>query len=338
MSSRTETPSPTRPDAASPAVWSGQRWHAWGAAAALVAAVVFPGVVGFQDYMLFTGVTALAAILLANGYNILIGMSGQFAMAHVAFFGVGAYVSALLVRNGQVPYLIALLAAIILPTILAWFIARAAVKFAGPYLAMITFAFHSIAAVLFINWDALTNGWRGITRIPPITFGDFAFNTPLESYYLMLGIVAVSLLITYRIKYSRVGRAFFAIRHNRLAAKAVGINTTYYITVAFCLSGAFAGLAGSLHAHFIRYIDPSTFGITRLIDLLIIVIVGGRGNILGVSLAAILYVFSLEYLRFLQDWRLMVFGVLLIIMISVSPDGMGSLLKRLAQRFGERRS
>lgn len=336
MSSRLETPGLASPVVAQPIVQDGHRWHAWGAGAALIGAMVFPGVVGFQDYMLFTGVTALGAILLANGYNVLIGMSGQFAMAHVAFFGVGAYVSALLVRDGQVPYLIALLAAIALPTVLAWIIARAAVKFTGPYLAMITFAFHSMAAVMFMNWDALTNGWRGVTRIPPVTFGDFEFRTPLEYYYLMLAVVAVSLFVIYRIKYSRVGRAFFAIRHNRLAAKAAGINTTHYITIAFCLSGAFAGLAGSLHAHFIRYIDPSTFGFTRLIDLLIIVIVGGRGNILGVTMAAVFYVFALEYLRFLQDWKLMFFGALLIVMISVSPDGMGGLFKRLTQGFKER--
>ena len=104
------------------------------------------------------------------------------------------------------------------------------------------------------------------------------------------------------------------------------------IAIAFCLSGAFAGLAGSMQAHFIRYIDPSTFGLPRLIDLLIIMIVGGRGSIVGVTATAIVFVFLLEYLRFLQDWKLMIFGVLLIVMINVSPDGVGALIRRIGER------
>ena len=308
------------------------RSHLIGAGFSALGALSFPFAVGFEDYMLFNGVVALVTVLLATGYNFLIGMCGQLAMAHVAFFGIGAYTSALLVRDGGVPYLAALAAAMALPTVLAWIIAQVAVRFVGPYLAMITFAFHAVCGVLFINWDSLTNGWRGLTRIPPIAIGNFAINTPLRSYYLLLAAVALALFVAYRIKHSRVGRAFFAIRYNRLAAKGAGIDTAKMITVAFCLSGAFAGLAGSMQAHFIRYIDPSTFGLPRLIDLLIILIVGGRGNILGVTATAIVFVFLLEYLRFLQDWKLMLFGLLLIVMVNISPDGVGALVARMSKR------
>jgi branched-chain amino acid transport system permease protein len=154
-------------------------------------------------------------------------------------------------------------------------------------------------------------------------------NTPARTYYVLLAASAIALYVAYRLKYSRIGRAFFAIRENRLAAKGVGIDTTRTITLAFCLSGLYAGLAGSLHAHLVRYIDPTSFGLQKLIDLLVILIVGGRGSLVGVSVTAVAFVFGLEYLRFLQDWKLMVFGALLILLVNVSPDGIGTLARQL---------
>ena len=202
-------------------------------------------------------------------------------------------------------------------------------RFVGPYLAMITFAFHSMALTVFINWTEVTNGWGGLSRIPPIRLGGFVVNTPARAYYVLLAASAIALYVAYRLKYSRTGRAFFAIRENRLAAKGVGIDTTRTITLAFCLSGLYAGLAGSLHAHLVRYIDPTSFGLQKLIDLLVILIVGGRGSLVGVSVTAVAFVFGLEYLRFLQDWKLMVFGSLLILLVNVSPDGIGALARQL---------
>jgi branched-chain amino acid transport system permease protein len=298
---------------------------------AAVAAAV-PTLVGHEDYFLFNAGVAMVYLLLATGYNFLIGMCGQLAMSHVAFFGIGAYASALLTRNWGWPYPAALLAALALPTVSAWVMARAAVRFVGPYLAMITFAFHAMALTVFINWTEVTNGWGGLSRIPPVRLGGLAVNNPTRSYYLLLAATAAALYVAYRVKYSRTGRAFFAIRENRLAAKGVGIDTARVITVAFCLSGLYAGLAGSLHAHLVRYIDPTSFGLQKLIDLLVILIIGGRGSLVGVSLTAVAFVFGLEYLRFLQEWKLMVFGGLLIVLVNVSPDGVGELARRWRRR------
>ena len=295
-------------------------------------AVAVPPLVGYEDYLLFNACVAMVYLLLATGYNFLVGMCGQLAMSHVAFFGIGAYASALATRDGGWPYPVALLAAVALPTACAWVMARAAVRFVGPYLAMITFAFHAMAATVFVNWTAVTNGWGGLSRIPPIRLGGVAVNTPARSYYLLLAVSAAALYVAYRVKYSRTGRAFFAIRENRLAAKGVGIDPARVITVAFCLSGLFAGLAGSLHAHLVRYIDPTSFGLQKLIDLLVILIVGGRGSLVGVSVTAVAFVFALEYLRVLQDWKLMVFGALLIVLVSVSPDGVAELARRWRRR------
>ncbi len=295
-------------------------------------ALAVPALIGYEDYLLFNACVAMVYLLLATGYNVLLGMCGQLAMSHVAFFGIGAYASALATRDAGLPYPVALGLALLLPTACAWVLARAAVRFVGPYLAMITFAFHSMALTVFINWTAVTNGWGGLSRIPPIRLGTLVVNTPTRSYYVLLVASAVALGVAYRLKYSRTGRAFFAIRENRLAAKGVGIDTTRTITLAFCLSGLFAGLAGSLHAHLVRYIDPTSFGLQKLIDLLVILIVGGRGSLLGVSVAAIAFVFGLEYLRFLQDWKLMVFGALLILLVNLSPDGLGALVRQLRSR------
>ena len=309
------------------------RGAAWAAlVVAGVLALLGPALVGYEDYLLFNASVAMVYLLLATGYNILLGMCGQLAMSHVAFFGIGAYASALATRDAGLPYPVALGLALLLPTACAWVMARAAVRFVGPYLAMITFAFHSMALTIFINWTEVTNGWGGLSRIPPIRLGGFAVNTSTRAYYVLLVASAVALFVAYRLKYSRTGRAFFAIRENRLAAKGVGIDTTRTITLAFCLSGLFAGLAGSLHAHLVRYVDPTSFGLQKLIDLLVILIVGGRGSLVGVTVTAVAFVFGLEYLRFLQDWKLMVFGALLIVLVNVSPDGIGALVRRLWPR------
>jgi branched-chain amino acid transport system permease protein len=295
--------------------------------------LLLPVIAGFQAYLLYNAGIALLYVLLATGFNILLGLCGQLALAHIAFFGIGAYASALLTRDLGFPWLAAALIAIVLPTLAAWVIARAALRFTGPYLAMVTFAFHSAVLTVFTNWVALTNGWGGLSRIPPASFFGMQFNSPALSYYLILGFAVIGLYVASRLKLSRTGRAMLAIRENRLAAKGVGIDTAATITTAFCLSGVYAGLAGSLHAQFVHYIDPTTFGLPRLIDLLIIVIVGGRGSVVGVAAAAVAFVFALEYLRFLQDWKLMIFGALLVLMMNVSPDGLGDLIARFRARL-----
>ena len=311
------------------------RWVSWRLALLLVAAagvILFPQLSGYQDYLLYNAGLAALYVILATGYNILIGMTGQLAMSQVAFYGIGAYVSALLTRDAGVNWAFSLLLAMAAPTFCAWIMARGAVKFTGPYLAMITFAFHSMVVALFINWTDVTNGWGGVMRIPPLWVGDFAFANPTRSYYLLVAVAALGLFVATRIRGSRHGRALFAIRENRLAAKGVGIDTAAYITLAFCISGAYAGLAGGLLAHTVRYIDPTSFGLSTLIDLLIIIIVGGRGSVMGVAISAICFVTALEYLRFLQDWKLIIFGLLLVILINVSPDGVGALAARLRRR------
>ena len=303
---------------------------------AVALSVAFPYLVGFEHYVLFNACVALIFVLLATGYNILIGMCGQLAMSHVAFFGIGAYASALLTRDYAIAWPLALAVAMILPAAAAWFMAQAATRLVGPYLAMVTFAFHSLMLTLFINWVDLTNGWGGVSRIPPASIGPVTFRDPVTVFFLLLGFAWAGLLFAHRLKSTRLGRAMFAVRENRLAARGVGIDTAKVITIAFCLSGVFAGLAGSLHAHFVRYIDPTSFGLQKLIDLLIIIIIGGRGSVWGVALTAVLFVFAMEYLRFLQDWKLMVFGLILIVFINISPKGAGPLIEASVKRLWRR--
>jgi len=287
-----------------------------------------PLLVHGDEYLLYNAGIAAIYVLLATGYNILIGMAGQLAMSQIAFYGIGAYASALLSRDLGLAWPLAVLAAILLPVPCAWLMARAAVRFSGPYLAMVTFAFHSMALAVFVNWTALTNGWGGLTRIPPPRIGGLVIAGPVASYYLLVGFAGAGLYVAWAIRRARIGRAFLAIRENRLAARGAGIDTGRMITLAFCISAAYAGLAGALLAHFVRYIDPTSFGLPTLIDLLVIIIVGGRGLVFGVAVAAVGFVFALEYLRFLQDFKLIVFGLLLIVLINVSPDGLGALLRR----------
>lgn len=197
-----------------------------------------------------------------------------------------------------------------------------AIRVTGTYLAVVTIAFGLIVQTLAYNLEGLTGGAHGIYAIPRPVLGSLQFRTREEYYFLVLTVLVMLIFVAVRLMRSYVGRAFIALREDELAARAMGINTTYYRVVSFVLSAFFAGVAGGLYAHYSRFINPEAFNIDVSIEVLMMIIVGGLGSIPGSILgAAVIYLLP-ESLRFLGHAYYMVFGAIVIAMLIFVPNGL----------------
>jgi branched-chain amino acid transport system permease protein len=271
----------------------------------------------WQQIICLAGVMVVSAL----GLNLIYGYTGQFSLGHAAFYGVGAYTSALLVRSlGGGPWLlpVGLLAGAAASGALALVIGLPILRLKSDYLGIATLGFGIIVKVLFDNSDQvipMMGGSRGMSAIPKLTV--FAWAFPVA----VLAVVVIRNLV-----FSSVGRALVSVREDELAAEAVGINTTRYKTLGFVIGCMFAGVAGGLYAHLYAFLHPSNFDFLKSIDVLLIVVLGGLGSISGTLVAAVAWTFLLEGLRILlppqvQDWRWVIYPLLLIVFMLVRPGG-----------------
>lgn len=300
--------------------------------AILAGALVFPLIV--EDvYVMHTGVLSAIYILLAMGLNLLTGYTGQLSLAHASFFGVGAYTSAILTVTHGWGFWPAIFAAATLAGICGIFLGFPALKLKGPYLVMSTIGFVHITHELFLNWVGVTRGPMGITGIdfpPGFTLGSTAvdFSIPHHYFYLVLFWIVLIFTFSYSLINSKMGRALKAIRENDIAAECLGINLKSYKLIAFSVGAIFAGVAGSLYVHYIGYVSPDSFTLAESINILVMVILGGMGTLLGPVVGAVGVTFLLENMRFLAEYRLIIYGVILMLIMFVAPGGlMGYVMK-----------
>jgi branched-chain amino acid transport system permease protein len=299
--------------------------------------IVFPIFVR-DSYSLHIIILSLIFSILAASWNFLVGYTGIFSLAHQAFFGIGAYVSAIMaIRVGVSPWFGLIIGGIIagLSSII---IGLPCLRLrAAPYIAIATLAFAEISRLTCMNLGDITRGERGLWGIPIFPdinlpwFGviSFAGGVRLPYYYLILLIFIIMMVLFYFIIHSFVGLAFRSIRESQDAAESLGVNISYYKLLAFITGGFFAGVAGGFYAHYILILTPtSILGPEIMIDILMMTIVGGIGTFIGPMLGAFLITLGLEYLRILQDYRLMAFGALLIVIILFVPGGIGRNLFR----------
>ncbi len=267
-------------------------------------------------------------IILGTGINILTGYTGQLSLGQAAFFGIGAYTTALLnTRLGQ-QFFVCLIASILVTSFFGVVLAIPALKVKGPYLALLTQGFGEIVRIVMINWTPVTNGTAGILSIEsPVIFG-FAFDTLPKYYFLVVFFAILGLLYERSLINSRTGRAFIAIREDTDAAELTGINVTTYKIRAFVLSAVYCAVAGTLYAMMIQYVSPDTFISNTSSVILWTAIVGGFGTILGPIIGGIIMQVLPEILRFCGDWRLVVYGVILLIVILQCPGGLYPYLER----------
>lgn len=278
-----------------------------------------------NTYLLRVAIMVAIYIVLASSLNIIIGFTGMFSLGHGAFYGIGAYTSALLAINFGLPFWITMPLAGIMAAAIGAFLGLSTLRLRHTFLVFGTLAFGEIVRLIILNWNSLTRGPRGIPGIPaPQIFG-FAFEGYVSYYYLMLVFTILVIFLIYRIYKSRIGRAFLALREDERAANSMGINVFGYKVLAFSLACFFAGLTGAFYAHLATYISADQFGIMESFLILSMVAIGGTGSIVGPIIGGALLMLVPEIFRFLADYRMAFYGVVLIIVIVVKPEGIAGI-------------
>lgn len=287
----------------------------------------FPGFM--SKYLLHLIVYVMINSIAVLGLNIL-GSSGQISNAQAAFFGIGAYTAALLSLRLNASFWVYMLVVIVVTFIAGFLVGLPTMKVSGLYLIMTTMGINEIVYQVFKNWISLTNGPSGLNRIPaPVIFG-FELKNVYSYYYLALVMFIIFVFLTSRIFKSRLGYFFTSIKNNSIAANMNGVNVNGIKLLAFAICSLFAGVAGALYASYISFISPENFTTNVSISFLTISIFGGNGSIPGVIIANAILTFATEYFRVIGEYRLVIYGVLLILAMIYMPNGIGGLLKKAA--------
>ncbi|HHY46614.1 MAG TPA: branched-chain amino acid ABC transporter permease [Firmicutes bacterium] len=283
-----------------------------------------------QDpYVMHLANMAMIYSILALSLNVLTGFTGQFSVGHAAFYGIGAYTSGLITVKLGWPIWAGFIAAGVIAGLAGLLLGIPTLRLRGLYLAVATLGFGEIVYQILVNWVSLTNGPKGLTGVPSPTIGPWRLDMYHSYYYLSATALIVVVFLVYRLYYSRVGRAMLAIRENELAAEAMGINSTYYKITAFTISSFFAGIAGALYAHEIMFVSPESFVNAESVSILCMMVVGGVGSIPGSIVGAIALTIIPEYLRAVGDWRLVLYGAVIVLMVTYAPQGLGGWITAL---------
>lgn len=271
--------------------------------------------------------------IVAMGLNLLFGYTGQISLGHAAYFAVGAYTSGLLTLQAGMPFAVGIVAAAALCVVLGLLVGVPSLKLEGSYLAMATIGFGEIVKMLLVNWEGVTGGPAGVSRIPhPSAFG-FVMNTPVEKFYLLLVFTALAWVVYANLLRSHYGTRFVAVRDSAKAASGMGIDVRRTKIIAFVFSTAYAGVAGALYAHLNRYIAPDAFHLGESINFLLIVVVGGMGTLLGPLMGATIIVYLRETLLVLKDYNMLIFGLILMILMVFVPRGLVGSAQLLLARW-----
>jgi branched-chain amino acid transport system permease protein len=290
----------------------------------LVVALLAPAVL--NQYLRFVVTLFFIYAILALGLNVLLGYAGQFAFANAAFFGWGAYTTALFQIKVGLPFAVALPLGALVTAAVGAVVGLPALRLRGLYLAIVTLAFGEVTYWAMIHWPGLTGGASGL-RAPAPNFGALGIPQALGMYYLCLAVAVGLFAAAWGIVRSRIGRAFVAVRDFEIAAQALSVNLTHVKTAAFVLSAFYAGVAGGLHSATLRFVAPETFDLFQMVLQFAMVVVGGLGSVIGSSLGAGLVLGLRESLRAAVSIQEILFGGLLIVCIVFLPRGLVSLLR-----------
>lgn len=271
-----------------------------------------------MNVLVFVGIHTMLAVAL----NLLLGYAGQISLGHAAFFGLGAYGSAILSTTYDWnPWLAMLVVALVVGG-LAFAIGFPILKLKGHYLAMATLGMGIIIYIVFNEWIDMTEGPSGFSGIPNLEIGPLVFDSDLKNYYLVWSFVLGCVLLSVNLANSRIGRAFRAIHDAEVAARVMGVNARLLKVQVFALSAMICAIAGSLYAHVMTFIAPPSFGFNISVELLTMVVIGGLGSIYGSFLGALLLTMLPEFLRFMHDYDIVFYGGLLMVMTIFMPGGL----------------
>ncbi|MFL1406634.1 branched-chain amino acid ABC transporter permease [Marinobacter sp. M1N3S26] len=295
-----------------------------------------------DPYVLSVTGAAGIMIIAAISLNLLLGFTGQLSLGHAAFFGIGAYTSALMslgfdVRLGfgielvvdPKPVWLAFLTAIVVTGISGWLIGKLAFRVRGAYFVVITISFAQVMRLIALNWVDLTEGPMGMISIPPLTLwlpgeGVIALTSKAATYWLVLVVGIVAYLLVASLVHSRAGRAMIALRENETLATSVGIPVTYYLTIAAVVSAAIAGAAGGLYSHTVRIIDPDVFLFIYTVTMVIMVIAGGKGTLAGPVIGGLIFGLMPELLRGVvrPEVQWIIYGAVMVLILMFMPKGL----------------
>lgn len=306
----------------------------------VVALALFP-VVWPDPYMLSVIGAAGIMIVAAISLNLLLGYTGQLSLGHAAFFGIGAYTSALMSIGFSVslgfgidlvvepkPVWLAFATAIVVTAAFGWMLGKLAFRVRGAYFVVITISFAQVMRMVALNWTDLTEGPMGLISIPPLTLwlpweGVIRLTSKHAIYWLVLAVGILAYLIVASVVHSRAGRAMIALRENETLATSVGIPVTRYLTIAAVISAGIAGAAGGLYAHTVRIIDPDVFLFIYTVTMVIMVIAGGKGTLAGPVIGGIIFGLMPEILRGVvqPEVQWIIYGSAMVLILMFMPKG-----------------
>jgi branched-chain amino acid transport system permease protein len=300
------------------------------------------------------GILVLAGIFIiaAISLNLLLGYTGQLSLGHVAFFGIGAYTSALLSQGFDVdlgfglmldvsakPVWLSFLAGIAMAALFGWIVGRLAFRVRGAYFVILTVSFAQVMRLIALNWVDLTEGPMAINNIPSFSLwlpglGVTTLSSKAQNYWLILAVAVISFVLVAHIVYSRVGRALIALRENEGLALSVGIPVTHYLVISTIVAAAIAGASGGLYTHYVRIVDPDVFMFIYTVTMIIMVVTGGKGTLSGPIVGGLIFGLMPEMLRDYArpEVQWIIYGIAIVLIIFFLPNGIVPALGRTATR------
>jgi branched-chain amino acid transport system permease protein len=291
----------------------------------LVVALLLPNIVHSNYWLQLLSLGGIYAIV-SLSLNILIGYTGLFSVGHIAFFGIGAYTSAIMATRFGTPFLLNVVLSGIMAMVFGIVLGVPTLRLKGMYLGVATLAFGEIVYQVFLNWDDVTRGSKGILGVPVASILGYQFRTYRDFYYLVLIFLVLAIVLVHNLMRSRIGRALLSIRESEIAAEALGVNVVLYKVLSFATAAFFAGIAGALYCYELKCIFPESFTNSESSTVLAMMVVGGMGSIPGSILGGIVLTIIPEVLRFVGNIRLVLYGIAIVAIIVFAPKGMGGLI------------
>jgi len=288
----------------------------------------------YLQIMTFIGINTLLAL----GLNMLMGYTGQVSLGHAAFYGIGAYTTAILSGTyGMNPWL-ALVCAVAAAVLIAFIVGLPTLRLSGSYLAMGTLGFGMIVNIVIREWAGVTGGASGFVGIPMLEAGSLVFMSGAGYYFLVWGIVFAAMIVCRRLLASRTGRALRAIHDGENAAVAIGVNTHFLKLEIFMFSAALGAVAGFLYAHFVLFISPESFGFMFSIKIVTMVVIGGMASVWGALLGAAVLTLLPEVLHGFAEYEMIVFGLILMVVMIFMPQGLTRGIMDMIRTAGRART
>ncbi|HUJ19358.1 MAG TPA: branched-chain amino acid ABC transporter permease [Nitrospirota bacterium] len=266
-------------------------------------------------------------VVLALGLNLIVGQAGLLNLGYVAFYAIGAYTYSILSTTAGLPFWPGLVVGALAAAGCAALVGLPTLRLRGDYFAIVTLGLGEITRIILNNWDRMTGGPNGISRIGRPVIAGYTLHRTIDFYYLILAIVIVTIFLMQRLIASRIGRSWVAIREDEVAAEAMGVNTFRLKMLAFVLGSAWAGLAGVFFAAKMAFVSPESFTFFESVIILCMVVLGGMGSIPGIILGALLLITLPEVFRDFQDYRMLAFGIALVLMMIFRPQGLLGTVK-----------